>query len=195
MPDIYLDDDPANDSEQVCIVEKSPIGGGLMKFKWQIVGLVLMFSGLFGASSPIWAQTAERSAPSPTYFMIFREFYAGDYKNALDAFQAEARGCIKAGQSRWIDSICYETMIGECFYQMGVLDKALEHYNLALELAAVFPDWMIRVQFPQIRGGRHAQAVSLGASTRRSALGYFPSSMLISQGQINNSAEYYSKAA
>jgi CHAT domain-containing protein len=165
---------------------KEPSGGGLMKFKRQIVGLVLMFSGLLGTSSSIWAQTAERSAPSPTYFMIFREFYAGDYKNALDGFQAEARSCIKAGQSRWIDSICYETMIGECFYQMGVLDKAQEHYSLALELAAVFPDWMIRVQFPQIRGAGTRRPYPWGGSTRRSTLGFFPSSMLISQGQINN---------
>ncbi len=131
---------------------KERASGGLMKFKWQVVLPVLIWSGFWGASSPIWAQTAERGAPSPTYFMIFREFYAGDYKNALDAFQTEARGCIKAGQTRWIDSICYETMIGECFYQMGMPDKALEHYGLALEIAAVFPDWMIRVQFPQIRG-------------------------------------------
>ncbi len=128
----------------------------LMKFKRQILALILMFSGLLGACSPVWAQIAERSAPSPTYFAIFREFYAGDYKNALEGFQSEARSCIKAGQSRWIDSICYETMIGECFYQMGMLDKALDHYKLALELAVVFPDWMIRVQFPQIRAaGQH----------------------------------------
>jgi tetratricopeptide (TPR) repeat protein len=158
-----------------------------MKYKRQIVGLVLMFSGLFGASSPVWAQVAERTAPSATYFMIFREFYAGDYKNALDAFQGEARSCIKAGQSRWIDSICYETMIGECFYQMGMLDKAMEHYNLALEIAAVFPDWMIRVQFPQIRAAGARRPYPWGASTRRSALGSYPSSMLISQGQINPS--------
>ncbi|MGA2799004.1 MAG: CHAT domain-containing protein, partial [Thermoguttaceae bacterium] len=167
---------------------KEPSGGGLMKFKRQIVGLVLVFSGLFGASSPIWAQVAERTAPSATYFMIFREFYAGDYKNALDAFQSEARSCIKAGQSRWIDSICYETMIGECFYQMGVLDKALEHYSLALEITAVFPDWMIRVQFPQIRGAGTRRPYPWGAGTRRSTLGYYPSSMLISQGQINSAS-------
>ena len=79
-------------------------------------------------------------------------------------------------------------MIGECFYQMGMLDKALEHYSLALEITAVFPDWMIRVQFPQIRPTGTRRPYPWGASTRRSALGYFPSSMLISQGRIDNTS-------
>ena len=141
-----------------------PAGGGPTKFKRQIFALVLMSSGFLWASSPVWGQMAERTAPSSTYFMIFREFYAGDYKDALNGFQSEARGCIKAGQSRWIDSICYETMMGECFYQTGVLDKALEHYNLALELAALFPDWMVRVQFPQICAASQRRQYPWGTS-------------------------------
>jgi CHAT domain-containing protein len=157
--------------------------GDLNIVNWHVVGLTLMFSSLWGVSSSIWAQTGERGAPSPSYYMVLREFYAGDYKNALDGFQSEARGCIKAGLSRWIDSICYETMIGECYYQMGVLDEALKHYSSALELSTAFPDWMIRVQFSQLRAAGPRKQYPWGASTRRSALGFYPSSMLISQGQ------------
>ena len=40
---------------------------------------------------------------------------------------------IKTAQSRWIDSICYETMQGECYYQMGMYPEALAHYTNALE--------------------------------------------------------------
>jgi CHAT domain-containing protein len=164
-------------------------GSGLKNAKWLVVGLALMIIELSLATSPILAQIGERSTPTDTYFMVFREFYAGDYKNALDGFQAEARGCIKAGQTRWIDSICYETMIGECFYQMGMLDKALEHYSVALELAAAYPDWMIRVQFPPIRAAGVRRPLPWGSSTRRSVLGSYPS-MTISQGQINNTEVY-----
>jgi CHAT domain-containing protein len=164
-------------------------GDGLIKDKWQAIGLALLFIVLSLSSAPIFAQIGERSTPSDSYFLIFREFYAGDYKNALDGFQSEARSCIKAGQTRWIDSICYETMIGECFYQMGVLDKALEHYSVALELASAYPDWMIRVQFPAIRASGGRRQLPWGASTRRSALGNYPA-MLIGQGQINNTDTY-----
>ena len=38
-------------------------------------------------------------------------------------------------------------MTGECFYQMGMLDKALDHYTAALEIYLLFPDWMTRVRF------------------------------------------------
>ena len=158
--------------------------GGLNIINWHLVGLIVMFISLWVVSSSIWAQTGERGAPSPSYYTVFREFYAGDYKNALDAFQSEARNCVKAGQSRWIDSICYETMIGECYYQMGVLDEALKHYSSALELSTAFPDWMTQVQFPQqIRAAGPHKLYPWGASTRRSVLGSYPSSMLIGQGQ------------
>jgi CHAT domain-containing protein len=162
---------------------------GLKKVKWQVIGLALIFLVPSLITSPSLAQIGERSTPTDTYYMVFREFYAGDYKNALDGFQSEARGCIKAGQTRWIDSICYETMIGESFYQTGVLDKALEHYNLALEIAAIYPDWMLRVQFPPIRAAGARRPLPWGTSTRRTVLGSYPT-MKISQGQINNTEIY-----
>ena len=158
-----------------------PANGSL---KWP--ALVLIGIWLIWDSLPIWAQIAERGAPSASYFATFAEFYAGNYKRALDDFQSEARGCIKSGQSRWIDSICYETMIGECYYQTGLLKPALEHYTYALEIAATYPDWMIRVQFQPIRSAGPRKTAPWGASARKSILGNYPSSMLISQGRISN---------
>jgi CHAT domain-containing protein len=157
--------------------------GFLSIVKGFVVILFVIFFGLWDQSKSLWAQVGERSAPSSTYYMVFREFYAGDYKNALNGFQSEARGCIKAGTSRWIDSICYETMIGECYYQTGILDEALKHYNLALELVVAFPDWMTQVQFPQIRSAGPHKPYPWGVSKRQSMLGSYPSSMLIGQGQ------------
>jgi CHAT domain-containing protein len=151
------------------------------QFKMTLLAVVLSV-----CTSPLWAQIPERKTPSVYYFDAFNEFYAGDYKTALDRFQAEARGCIKSGQMRWIDSICYETMIGECYYQTGALDQALAHYTAALEICAAFPDWMMRVQFTPIRGGGARKQVPWGASTRQSQLGQYPSSMLIGQGRISN---------
>ena len=100
--------------------------------------------------------------PSNGYYGAFGDFYDGDYDAALKQFIAQGRMGIRSAQSRWIDSICYETMIGECYYEMGHLSEALEHYTFAVQLAVAFPDWMLRVQFPAIRPA--------GASTRRGAI-------------------------
>jgi len=134
------------------------------------------------------AQIEDRTAPSATYHAAFYLFYDGEYKDALRQFQDEWRGAIKTPQSRWIDSICYHTMIAECYYHMGSLDQALEHYNAALRLYLAFPDWMMRVQFPpSVRPMQPGafRAPPWGATTRRSRPGHFPSTMLIGQGQID----------
>ena len=39
-------------------------------------------------------------------------------------------------------------MCGECYFQMGLFDKALQHYTNALELFQRFSDWMTHLQFP-----------------------------------------------
>ncbi|MFH1269289.1 MAG: tetratricopeptide repeat protein, partial [Planctomycetota bacterium] len=135
------------------------------------------------------AQIADRSVPSVAYYASFYDFYDGEFRDALDEFRDEWRGGIKTPQSRWIDSICYHTMIGECYYHMGALGDALEHYSAALDLYLAFPDWMMSVQFePAIRP---AQAGELrpapwGPSTRRPQPGHFKSTTLIAQGRLNN---------
>ena len=63
-------------------------------------------------------------------------------------FQDAGRGGIRGGTNRWIDSICYYTMVGECYYQMGQHQQALVQYTSALQLYYAFNNWMVRVQFP-----------------------------------------------
>jgi CHAT domain-containing protein len=134
----------------------------------------------------------QRSVPSAAYHNAFAEFYDGEYRAALDRFAAENRNSIKTPQSRWIDSICYETMMGECYHEMGHLNDALEHYTAALKIYLAFSDWMAHVQFPAtIRpaGVTARLAVPWGASTRRAPLGFYPQSMPILQGQIDFSQQ------
>lgn len=136
----------------------------------------------------VLAQGVDRSTPTASYYTGFASFYDGDYLDALRTFQSESRSSIKTVQSRWIDSICYETMCGECYFQMGVLDKALQHYTAALQIYKSFSDWMIKVQFPPSIRAASAGArkpVPWGVSTRQAQLGAYPSSMLIGQGQVD----------
>ena len=136
-------------------------------------------------AGPAWAQPA-RMVPSAGYHSGFAPFYEGRYKDALNLFRDEARGAIKTPQSRWIDSICYETMIGECYYQMGDLSQALEHYTAAVQLYLAFPDWMIRVQFPLAIGPSATRTqIPWGASSRQAQLGSYPQEMPITQGRLD----------
>src|SRR3972149_3254672 len=94
-----------------------------------LLAAILAAAVLAGPSADrVLAQGAPRTTPTLSYYAAFSFFYDGEYLDALRAFQSEGRSSIKNVQSRWIDSICYETMCGECYYQMGDLDKALQHY-------------------------------------------------------------------
>ena len=148
----------------------------------------------FGGAVLYGPQARATDTPPPSYYIAFNSFYNGDYQDALRAFQSELRSAIKTSQSRWIDSICYETMCGECYYQMGVLDQALLHYTNALQLYKQFPDWMVKVQFePAIQpaGPGARKAVPWGASTRQSKLGHYRSTESIVQSHltINSNAQ------
>jgi len=82
---------------------------------------------------------------------------------------------------------------GECYYQMGELAKALEHYNSAVRLYSQFSDWFLRVQFPATLrpAGRGAyRQVTWGASTRGATLGYFSDSTLMGQGKLDNQTPF-----
>ena len=151
-----------------------------------LMGGLLLAVAVCLHAAPAAAQIEDRGAPAPSYFGIFGPFYEGEYKDALKSFEDQARGSIKTAQSRWIDSICYETMVGECYYEMGLLDDALGHYTTALRLYVALSDWMIRVQFsPTIQPMRTVRPVPWGQTSRTSRLGHYPATTLIAQGVIN----------
>jgi len=134
----------------------------------------------------------DRLVPPQSYFSIFRDYYDGEYRRALKDFQSEGRGAIKTVASHWIDSISFHTMTGECYYHMGHLPEALEHYTAAIQLYVAFPEWMIRVQFPptiQPANPGQLERITWGQSGRRATVGHYPDKMLIAQGQLNNAQQ------
>jgi tetratricopeptide (TPR) repeat protein len=134
------------------------------------------------------AQVAGRmAAPSDFYLQVFRDFYDGDYPDALKVYLHEGRGAIKTAQTNWIDSICYHTMAGECYYQMGDLSRALSHYNSALQLYTAFYDWMIRVQFPPtLQPTNQIMAIPWGQRQRPAQFAHFPDVVRTLQGSVSN---------
>ncbi|MBN2024407.1 MAG: CHAT domain-containing protein [Pirellulales bacterium] len=134
------------------------------------------------------AQFDQQDVPTLRYRAAFGAYHDGEYRDALKIFQSEGRGAIKTAQARWIDSICYHAMCGECYYQMGQLPEAMEHYISAINLYIAYSDWIIRVKFQPLRPGS-APGVrdrpTWGRSQRQSVPGHFPDSMLISQGRLD----------
>ena len=126
-----------------------------------------------------------RQIPSLSYKLVFPSLWDGDYQVALRGFQEECRMAIKTTQGFWIDSICYQTMVGECYFRTGDLGRALDCYTAAVRLYLAFPDWMRCVNFPAIRPLNAQRATPWGVSTRASQLGqYLPGTNL--QGQVDN---------
>jgi tetratricopeptide (TPR) repeat protein len=142
--------------------------------------------GLVGSAGPAAGQVADRVAPSDAYEAVFGDFYDGEYKLALDRFLATGRGAIRTSQSRWIDSICYETMCGECYYQMGLNSQALTHYTSALEIYLLFPNWLVQVNFPpQLRADPSLRKpIPWAARPPQAVPGFYPPRMPITQGQV-----------
>ena len=151
-----------------------------------LIPAVFVLAAVF--AGPMRADIDQRAVPTANYEIAFAPFYEGLYRDALEMFTHEWRHAIKTPQSRWIDSICYHTMIGECHYHMGRLDQALEHYTQAINLYLTFPDWMLRVQFPPVlrpQVSASYRQVPWGPSARRTQIAHIPTPLLIGQGQID----------
>ena len=147
----------------------------------------VFFSCLALLCSPgiLFAQGLGREIPSMRYYAAFGEFQDGEFDEALDIFVDERGGAIKKPGMRWLDSICYYAMMGECYYQMGQLDKALDAYTMAIQLSVQHSEWMQLVQFQPPRLASNLRPCPWGTSSRGAKLGKFPTSMSIMQGEIN----------
>ena len=163
--------------------------GGFVRLGFRSLCLVGILLAFLGEPAPAQTPVPPRSVPSARYFAAFDLLLDGEYREALKVFEEESRGAIRTPQARWIDSICYHTMQGECCYALGLLDVALSHYTAAIQLYLSYPDFLMRVQFPKTLGPASSQnfrPCPWGASSRRSVPAQFPTEMLIGVGRLNN---------
>jgi len=133
------------------------------------------------------AQFARNTIPSQTYYAGIEELYRGEYRDAESAFGYELRGSIKIGvTTRWIDAICYHTMLGETYYQQGRPAEALDQFDQACAMFLQYPKWMLQVKFenPRPDSNRLRKPIPWGASGRQFTLGKFSDQMQILQGDL-----------
>lgn len=129
-----------------------------------------------------------RRVPSEDYFLGFTPYYSGDYAVARRAFQEAARGGIKTGNNPWIDSICYQAMLGECFYQMGDLNEALKLHTSAVQIFLAYRGWLLGVEFPpgiDVAAGGSRVAIPWGNSKRATQIGRYPDTMQAFAGRTD----------
>jgi len=152
--------------------------------------LILATACWLSGVGPARAQFATiDSIPHGSYFAALSVYTDGDYREALKTFQSESR--IKGGVNNgpWIDSICIDTMIGECYYQLGEHKLALQFYDRALNIFSAYSDWMIRVEFSpgiQVATGQ-IKTAPWGRTARAVRYGQYRDTYNINQGRIDNS--------
>ena len=87
-------------------------------------------------------------APSRQYFnFTLPSFYQGNFNDTLNNLNQDLRHAIgRPDQNRnnvpWLDSLCYWTLQGECYYQLAQYENALDALNTALAIYFEQDDWL-----------------------------------------------------
>lgn len=111
-------------------------------------------------------QAPVREYPPGEYYLPLNIYQAGEFTDAARAFRSAARSGVRSSEGRWVDSICYHTMLGESMYQMGELSQAADEYTAALNLFLVHRNWMLRVDFPDVLQpdqGKRTSSANMGS--------------------------------
>jgi len=140
------------------------------------------------ACQTVNAQRSKR-LPNNRYYNGFTDYYRGNFDNALRIFRAGASGAYRDADGAFLDSICFWTMMGECYFQAGAYPEAMEQYEAAIALFAANRRWTERTQFPgQIQANNNAwqrARINWGQPTRQTRIAAFPDSVLYGFGDID----------
>jgi tetratricopeptide (TPR) repeat protein len=127
--------------------------------------------------------------PSGQYYDSYLPYYLGRYTDAGKAFQDAFS--LKGVNGRWVDAIPQYTMMGECYYQLGDYDRALDTYAQAMQLYLKFPDFLLRVDWTTgLRAARTPVRIPWGPAgpiERGAIIGdYTPTEKLVAGNVIAN---------
>lgn len=170
---------------------RRPAAPRLVSGRWNLgIFLAILLSATIAVPGrTARAQVNSQSFPSDFYYLVFRSYYDGEFRDAAKGFRDAARSGLVSVDGPWIDAICYHTMIGECLYQTGDMGGALDQYDAALKIYLAYSDWMLRVEFPPTITDSASAArsrITWGPSKRASKLGTFPEKMLTMFGRLDN---------
>jgi tetratricopeptide (TPR) repeat protein len=160
------------------------------EFVQSLIRWIVFLPGLLIVNA---ASAQSRPLPNPDYYQApFVSYYQGDYRQALRNFVNLEKSAYKMGNQRWLDSICYWTMIGECHYQVGNYAEAIQFYeeSIALYLGYTRSKWQERIQaIPPIQADNAAinrARITWGNPKRNFVIPRMPSTIGILFGEMNN---------
>ncbi len=145
-----------------------------------------IFLGLAAGGNLARAQNpaGNESVPSPDQHHGLAAFYEGEWRDALKMFDSGLKGAIKGANGRWIDSICYHAMTGECLYQMGQPAKALDQFRLAIQQYLQYSQFMIQVRWTPLARSSRTVTVPWGTPSDRMVFANIPERMQIGIGNV-----------
>ena len=153
--------------------------------RWLTVGLLF---GVWMSSARGQVPVPRRSFPHALYYDAFAFYHRGEYIEAKTLFQRAARGGVATSRGRWIDSICYFTMLGECALRLGQRGEALQQYEAALQLALVHEGWTARIRWPErleVSQRTVPRPPNWGRSARNRPQARLPRLMQMQQGDVD----------
>jgi len=132
----------------------------------------------------LFAQKPGHEIPSKHYYLGQNFLADGNLAGAMEHYRLDLKGGVKIGTASWIDSICYYTMIGECFYLGGDFEPAVDAYNTALNLYLQYPNWLSRVNLTGGVTSAPRPVVPWGPGKRTAPIGVFPLGATITTGDV-----------
>ncbi|MDR2641654.1 MAG: CHAT domain-containing protein [Planctomycetaceae bacterium] len=132
-----------------------------------------------GKDNFVFAQMVNRVVPPPPYFTNSKRAYdQGDFPAALKFLIDDIKHSVKFNlpnglQLYWVDSICFQAMIGECHYQMGDYKNAMVAFNMAVDIYMDQPEWLSKVTYALSPVLKPRPPLPWGVSMRKGGVGDF----------------------
>ena len=142
------------------------------------------------AACPATAKGQGQQLPHRGYYTGFAPLYEGDFRSALRRFNSEFRTALQIRDSRFVDSVCILTMIGECHFRVGDYETALQRYNDALDLYLKLDsqNWQANITLPPLiqpdTSAIQSARVTWGTSKRNSRIAKVPTNFTVLQPQL-----------
>ena len=161
----------------------------LMLFVLTLVALTTLTTGQI---STVAAQSVQsKRMPKRNYYAAFREYYQGDYKDAVRRFSEAHRSAFRIGNERYVDSVCSLTMLGECHYRVGDYATAMDFYNQSARLYLTWASqrWQRSIQSPRtIRASTNAvqkARITWGTPQRQGQIANVPNTLSVLRGKTD----------
>ncbi|MEL7497563.1 MAG: CHAT domain-containing protein [Planctomycetota bacterium] len=135
---------------------------------------------------------AQLQYPDLSYYQGAPGYFDADYKDGLKYYARVSKRAYRFGNRRFLDSICYWTMMAECHYHMGNYSQAVEFYEQSLQLYLTHQNenWQSRITPPmaiqQDNAALQRAQVTWGVPTRKGSVARIPDVFQVIFGQMAN---------